>query len=104
MTIRADVDVDDWRSKVALPTHLEDEDWIRLPVRPGERYQGLARATLLELIEAGHVKSAALRKPGSKRSIRLISKSSLLSYLESCVQQPPAKPAAFPSKTAPQQT
>jgi hypothetical protein len=83
---------DDRKSKVASPAQLDD-DWIRLPVKQKDRLQGLSRTTLFELVEAGHIKSAVLRKPGSKRSIRLISKSSLLAYLESCVQQPPAKPS-----------
>ena len=76
-------------------------DWVRLPVKQKDRLQGLSRTTIFELIEAGFVKSAVLTKPGSKRSIRLIFLPSLLDYLESCVQQPPAKPAALPSKTAP---
>jgi hypothetical protein len=89
MTVRAHLtDNDPIHNPKLAHTLSSDEDWVRLPVRPRERYQGLARATILELVDAGHVKSAVLRKPGSKRSIRLISRSSLLRYLESCVEKP----------------
>ena len=70
-----------------------NDEWARLPVRPGERYQGLSRTTWLEVIDAGLVKSAVIRKPGSKRQIRLLHVPSALQFLESCVvTQPKANP------------
>jgi len=68
---------------------IDDDDWIRLP-KPKERLKGLSRATLLELVHAGHVKSAVLRKGQSRKGIRLIFLPSLLAYLETCVEKPKA--------------
>jgi hypothetical protein len=63
-------------------------EWGRLPVRPKDRLEGLSRVTLLELGAAGLIKIATLRKPGSRRGIKLVHIPSLLAYIESCVQQP----------------
>jgi hypothetical protein len=70
---------------------LTDNDWIRMP-KPKERLKGLSRTTLLELIYAGHIKSATLRKGQSKKGIRLVFLPSLLAYLETCVENPKASP------------
>jgi len=52
--------------------------------KPGDKYQGMSRTTLLEIIqnpESG-VRSAVIRKPGRTRGIRLIFVPSLLAYLD----------------------
>ena len=66
-----------------MPDHVED--WVRMP-KPRERLRGLSRTTLLELANAGHIKSAVIRKGQSRKGIRLIYLPSLLAYLETCVQ------------------
>jgi hypothetical protein len=47
---------------------------------------------LLELWEAGHIECAVIRKPGSRKGIRLIFLPSLLAYLETCIEKPKANP------------
>ena len=64
------------------------EQWVRLPTKPGERLQGLSRATIYLLINEGRVKSACLKKPGNLTGIRLIWLKSLMDYLERCVVVP----------------
>jgi hypothetical protein len=71
---------------------MTDDDWVRMP-KPKERLKGLSRATLLELVGAGHVKSAIIRKGQSRKGIRLIFLPSLLGYLETCVEKHPAEKA-----------
>jgi hypothetical protein len=57
------------------------DDWVRLP-KPKERFYGLSRTTLLELCEAGDVKSTLLRKRHAMRGIRLLYLPSLRAFLE----------------------
>lgn len=59
-----------------------DDEFLRLP-KPRQRcpISGLSRSTLVELINAGHIKAKKLRNRGSFRGITLILKDSLLSYL-----------------------
>jgi hypothetical protein len=66
---------------------MTDDDWVRMP-KPKERLKGLSRTTLLELIEAGHVKSIVIRKGQSRKGIRLIFLPSLLSHFESLSNSP----------------
>jgi hypothetical protein len=77
--------------KNPIPQHLSTEEWVRLP-KPGERYEGLSRTTILELHEQGDIKIAAIRKPGSQKAIRLVNVPSLKAYLETCVEEPVVKP------------
>jgi hypothetical protein len=35
--------------KVNIPQHLQSEEWVRMP-KPGDRYMGLTRTTLLEIV------------------------------------------------------
>jgi hypothetical protein len=72
-------------SKTKIPAHLAEE-WVRLPSRPVDRYEGLSRTTILELAERGEIKIAAVRKPGSQKAIRLVHVPSLKAYLETCVE------------------
>jgi hypothetical protein len=59
-------------------------EFCRLP-RPKTRCQitGLSRTSLNELIAAGKIRAAKLRKKGAVRSITLINRQSLLEYLHS---------------------
>jgi len=68
--------------KVDIPSHLSGEQWARMP-KPKQRLSGLSRTTILELSEAGLIRTVAIRKPGAIRGIRLIFMPSLYSYLES---------------------
>jgi hypothetical protein len=51
--------------------------------KPKERLCGLSRTTLLELSEAGNIRTVAIRKPGAIKGIRLVHMPSLYTYLES---------------------
>jgi hypothetical protein len=66
--------------KTEIPSHLEGEPWRRMP-KPKERLSGLSRTTLLELSEAGLIRTVAIRKPGAIKGIRLVYMPSLLAYL-----------------------
>ena len=57
------------------------EDWVRLP-KPRARFYGLSRTTLLELCEAGKIKSTVIRKRHALRGIRLLYLPSLREFLE----------------------
>jgi hypothetical protein len=74
-----------------------DEEWVRLP-KPGERFWGLSRSTLLELGQLGKIRMAHIRKPGSTRGLRLIWRPSLTAYVESCVEEPKPKPLGARAK------
>ena len=70
-------------TKANVPQYLQTQDWARMP-KPGDKYQGMSRTTLLEIIqnpESG-VRSAVIRKPGRTRGLRLIFVPSLLAYLD----------------------
>jgi hypothetical protein len=82
-----------------------DGEWSRLPHtarskdEPGGRLRGLSRATLLELAAAGHVKIAAIRKPGALKAIRLVHLPTLDRYLQSLISGPaPVIPRAKKSR------
>lgn len=76
--------------KNAITTYIPP-DYIRLP-KPGDRcpISGLSRTTLIELSVPSPcndfrppVESKHIKRPGAQRGIRLISRTSLLSYLAS---------------------
>jgi hypothetical protein len=67
---------------VMKPELSKSEDWVRMP-KPKQRLCGLSRTTILELSEAGFVRTVALRKPGAIKGIRLVFMPSLLDYLNS---------------------
>ena len=71
-----------------VPPH--QERWIRLPTKKGEREAntGLSRPCLYELINAGKIKSASLKKKGTLKGVRLIWLPSLLEYIEKHVVKP----------------
>jgi predicted DNA-binding transcriptional regulator AlpA len=64
------------------------EKWERLPTRAGERLQGMSRATIYNLIDAGLVKSASCKQPGKLTGIRVIWLPSLMDYIEKHTVQP----------------
>ncbi len=64
----------------------KSERWERLPTRAGERLQGMSRATIYNLIDAGVVKSASIKRPGKLTGIRVIWLPSLLNYIEQHVE------------------
>jgi hypothetical protein len=70
--------------KSEIPAHLQGKEWERLPKPgPSHRLMGLSRTTLLELSDAGHIRTVALRKPGRLKGIRLVFMPSLYAYLDS---------------------
>jgi hypothetical protein len=75
-------------AKIEIPAHLQGKEWERMPKpgRPGQgggRLMGLSRTTLLELSNAGLIRTVAVRKPGKLKGIRLVFMPSLYSYLDS---------------------
>ena len=75
--------------KQYVSDHFYDEklgDWVRMP-KPKQRLCGLSRTTILELSEAGCIRTVAIRKPGAIKGIRLVYIPSLLGYLESLTPQ-----------------
>lgn len=57
-----------------------ESDWVRMP-RVGKTLFGITRAHLYQLWKSGDVKSVAIRQPGKKFGIRLVSKSSILDFI-----------------------
>jgi len=55
-------------------------DWAR-PPKNGQHLEGLSRSYIYRLIESKAVKSMSLTTPGAKKGVRLISVSSLRSWL-----------------------
>jgi len=64
-----------------LIQNLLPEPYVRMP-KPKQRLLGLSRTTLLELSEAGLIRTVAIRKPGAIKGIRLVYLPSLYSYLQ----------------------
>ena len=67
--------------KLQIPQHMQGEDWVRMP-KPKERFFGMSRTTLLELSQAGLIKTVSIRKPGANKGIRLIFVPSLREFLD----------------------
>ena len=65
---------------------MQGEDWARMP-KPKERFFGMSRTTLLELSQAGLIKTVSIRKPGANKGIRLIFVPSLREFLDKCAQE-----------------
>ena len=72
--------------KLQIPHHMHGEDWARMP-KPKERFFGMSRTTLLELSQAGLIKTVSIRKPGATKGIRLIFVPSLREFLDKCKQE-----------------
>ena len=62
------------------------ERWIRIPTRGRCPYTGLTRSYFYELINAGKIKSACLKRPGTVRGARLIWLPSVLAYIEKHIE------------------
>jgi len=65
---------------------VQTESWTRMP-KPKQRLLGLSRTTLLELSEAGLIRTVAIRKPGAIKGIRLVYLPSLYSYLQNLTEE-----------------
>jgi hypothetical protein len=65
---------------------MQGEDWARMP-KPKERFFGMSRTTILELSQAGLIKTVSIRKPGANKGIRLIFVPSLREFLDKCPQE-----------------
>ena len=65
-------------------TSLAEAEWLRLP-RVGCRCKltGMSRSSILELGNRGLITIKRIRKPGATRGIVLVSKYSLLNFIES---------------------
>jgi hypothetical protein len=72
--------------KLQIPQHMQGEDWARMP-KPKERFFGMSRTTILELSQAGLIKTVSIRKPGANKGIRLIFVPSLREFLDKCAQE-----------------
>jgi hypothetical protein len=72
--------------KLQIPQHMQGEDWARMP-KPKERFFGMSRTTILELSQAGLIKTVSIRKPGENKGIRLIFVPSLREFLDKCAQE-----------------
>lgn len=55
--------------------------WLRIP--QAIRLSGVSRSKLYELIRENRIRSASLRDPGQTKATRLISRESLLAYIDS---------------------
>lgn len=60
---------------------LQSDSWKRMP-KPKQRLCGLSRTTLLELSQAGKIRTVHIRKPGRIRGIRIVYMPSLVAYFE----------------------
>jgi hypothetical protein len=58
--------------------------WIGIPSRGHCPVFGLSRPHYYQLIDAGSIRSACLRKPGAVRGRRLVYAPSVASYLDQC--------------------
>lgn len=70
------------------------ERWVRIPVRGHEPHTGLGRGVIYQLISAGSIKTASLRKPGCRTGVRLIWLPSLMEYIERRATEPKQEPSA----------
>ena len=57
-------------------------EWVR-PPRPPERIEGQSRSGLYDLSSRGLIKTKTIRRPGSKKGIRLFSVPSIRAYIAS---------------------
>lgn len=61
-----------------------NERWVGLPNKPGERLQGLSRASIYNIMP--FLKTANIRQPGKLTGRRLIWLPSLMAYIEQHVE------------------
>lgn len=69
-------------SRIPKPAAIEytESDWVRMP-RVGQTLFGITRSHLYQLWKQGHIRSVAIRQPGKKFGIRVVSKSSIIDYI-----------------------
>lgn len=67
--------------EIAVATAEQRETWIRLPRTGPEANTGLCRSHLADLVRKAEVRSFSLRRPGTRRGVRLIHLGSVLAYL-----------------------
>lgn len=61
---------------------LSVAEWVRLPApRARCRLTGLSRTGLNEAIERGEIRAIIVRQPGAVRGVKLINKTSLMTWL-----------------------
>jgi hypothetical protein len=74
----APLSADDWSAGVSPSLK---RSWLRIPA--AIHVSGIPRSSLYELIKAGKIKSACIRKRNSIRGIRLVNVDSLEAFIES---------------------
>ena len=65
---------------------MNNERWIRIPTKGRCPETGLTRPHFYQLINAGAIKSACLKKPGNLTGVRLVWLPSVLAYIERHVE------------------
>ena len=65
--------------------------WIGVPAKGHCPYFGLSRPHYYQLIDAGVIRSACLRKPGAVRGRRLVFAPSVEAYLNKCADAESAR-------------
>ena len=62
------------------------ERWIRIPAKGTEPTTGLHRSFIYELVKAGSIRTASIRKPSALKGVRLVWLPSLLAFIERHVE------------------
>lgn len=65
---------------------LGTERWIRIPAKGVEPTTGLHRSFIYELLKAGSIRTASIKKPGALKGVRLVWLPSLLDFIERHVE------------------
>jgi len=63
------------------------ERWIRIPSKGVEPTTGLHRSFIYELVKAGSIRTASIKKPGALKGVRLVWLPSLLAFIERHVEE-----------------
>jgi hypothetical protein len=61
-------------------------EWARLPTRGPDPLFGLSRAFYYQLITAGQIKTACIRRPGASTGVRLVHVPSVRAYIEKHIE------------------
>lgn len=70
-------------SKTAMAMEaVAAREYMRLPARGGDPIFGITRPTYYNMIKAGAIKSACIRRPGCTTGIRLVNVASVRQYVE----------------------
>lgn len=70
----------------AAPSQADgvEAEFLRVPA--ASKFCGLSRSHLYELIKTGQIKSACIRRRGALRGVRLISRASLVEFVNSHIE------------------